>query len=151
MSKKYKRIDVVNYLIQLRKEEIETLEATHKMYTESLDLDEDSSVEVDDLVQQSRSTDDAMTTKIRLDDAKKELDQFMKLTPELVEGITEGNVVFTNKVNLVIGMAFQQFEYEGDKFVGISKNAPIYTSLEGKKQGDKVEFNGNEYLIEQIL
>ncbi|MBS7332129.1 MAG: hypothetical protein KIG88_00855 [Weeksellaceae bacterium] len=151
MSKKFTRKDVIDHLIYLREEEIKTLEETHKMQTESLDLDEDSSVEVDDLVQQSRSTDDAFATKIRLDEAKKELESFIILKPELVPGITEGNVVFTNKVNMVIGLAFQQFELDGVKFVGISTNAPIYKSLEGKIKGDTLEFNGVEYTIEEIL
>lgn len=151
MSKNYNRKDIIDHLIHLRQEEVQTLENTHKMYTESLDLDEDSSVEVDDLVQQSRSTEDAITTKLRIDEAKKELEVFVKLKPELVSGITEGNVVFTNKVNIVIGLAFQQFEFNGDKFVGMSTKAPIYKYIEGKVKGEQIEFNGIEYTIEEIL
>ena len=151
MSKKHVRKDIIDHLIQLRKEEIQTLESTHQMYTDSLDLDEDSSVEVDDLVQQSRSTEDAMAIELRIQEAQQELEVFINLEPELVPGITEGNVVITDKLNMVIGLAFQQFEIDGEKFVGMSTKAPLYQSLEGKLEGDKVEFNGTEYIIEEIL
>ena len=151
MGKTHRRKDVVNYLIQLREEEIENLEETHRMFQDSLNLDEDSSIEVDDLAQQSRSTDSAISTQLRITKAKAELEHFVELKPELVEGITEGNVVYTDKINLVIGMAFQQFDFNDEKYVGMSVDAPLYKVLEGKKTGDQVVFNNVEYLIEEII
>ena len=151
MSKKHIRKNIIDHLIKLRKEEIETLKATHQMYSDSLDLDEDSSLEVDDLVQQSRSTEDAIAIQLRIEEAQQELEVFINLEPELVPGITEGNVVITDQINMVIGLAFQQFKIDGEKFVGMSTQAPLYEFLEGKLEGDKIEFNGTEYIIQEIF
>lgn len=151
MGVTHKRQEVIAYLIQLREEEIKNLEETHEMYKDSLDIDEDSSIEVDDLAQQSRSTESAMSIQLRITQAKAELEKFVDLKPELVSGITEGNVVYTNVINLVIGMAFQQFDFNDEKYVGMSVDAPIYKVLEGKKTGDKVVFNEVEYHIEEII
>jgi len=59
--------------------------------------------------------------------------------------------VFTDKVNFVIGLSFKDFEWENKKFVGISTQAPIFDALVGKRAGDKLEFNGINYTIEEIL
>ena len=69
----------------------------------------------------------------------------------MIDEITEGNVVLTDKVNFVIGLSFKDFEWENKKFVGISTQAPIFEALVGKRAGDKIEFNGIKYTIEEIL
>lgn len=151
MSKKFSRIEVKAHLIELKSKEIEALEESHKIYADGADLDEESSLELDDFAQQSQSTDSARNLEMRINQAKENLEAFKNVRPELVNEITEGNVVLTDKINFVIGLAFKDFEWEGRKFIGISTEAPIFEALVGKRQGDKVEFNGIQYTIEEIL
>ncbi|WP_068598218.1 hypothetical protein ACF3NR_09930 [Vaginella massiliensis] len=152
MRKKiYNRKDVIEHLINLKREEIKGLEESYKIYAESADLDEDSSLELDDFAQQTLSTESARNLQLRIDAEREKLNQFINLRPELVNEITEGNVVLTDKVNFVIGMAFKDFEWEGKRFVGISTKAPIFEALVGKRAGDQVQFHDIVYNIEQIL
>jgi len=151
MSKKHIRKEVIAHLIELKSQEIKALEESHKIYADGADLDEESSLELDDFAQQSQSTDSARNLEIRINQAKENLEAFKTVRPELVDEITEGNVVFTDKVNFVIGLAFKDFEWENKKFVGISTDAPIFEALVGKREGDKVDFNGINYTIEEIL
>ncbi|GEM51713.1 hypothetical protein HX001_15460 [Empedobacter brevis] len=151
MNKKHIRKDVIQHLIQLKQDEINALKESERIYTESADLDEESSLELDDFAQQSQSTDSARNLQIRINQATEDLNNFKVLRPELIDEITEGNVVLTDKVNFVIGLSFKDFEWENKKFVGISTQAPIFEALVGKRAGDKIEFNGIKYTIEEIL
>lgn len=151
MNKKHVRKEVIDHLIQLKNEEINALQKSYEIYADGADLDEESSLKMDDFAQQSQSTDSARNIQIRIDQAQQNLDDFKNVRPELVDEITAGNVVFTNKVNFVIGLAFKEFEWENQRFVGISTAAPIFEALVGKREGDEVEFNGTTYLIEEII
>lgn len=151
MNKKHIRKDVIQHLIQLKQDEINALKESERIYAEGADLDEESSLELDDFAQQSQSTDSARNLQIRINQATEDLNNFRVLRPELIDEITEGNVVLTDKVNFVIGLSFKDFEWENKKFVGISTQAPIFEALVGKRAGDKIEFNGIKYTIEEIL
>jgi len=151
MSKKHIRKEVIAHLIELKSQEIKALEESHQIFADGADLDEESSLELDDFAQQSQSTDSARSLQVRINQAKENLEAFKNVRPELVDEITEGNVVFTDQVNFVIGLAFKDFEWENKKFVGISTQAPIFEALVGKREGDKVEFNGIKYTIEEII
>ncbi|MFV0201437.1 GreA/GreB family elongation factor [Empedobacter falsenii] len=151
MSKKHIRKEVIQHLIQLKQDEINALKESERIYAEGADLDEESSLELDDFAQQSQSTDAARKLNIRINQATEDLENFKALRPELINEITEGNVVLTDKVNFVIGLSFKDFEWENKNFVGISTQAPIFEALIGKRAGDKLEFNGIHYTIEEIL
>lgn len=151
MSKRHNRREVIQHLIQLKSEEIEALTASQKIFLEGADLDEESTLELDDFAQQNSSNDSAINLQNRINKAINDLQDFKELRPELVDEITEGNVVLTDKLNFVIGLSFKDFEWENKKFVGISTEAPIFSALVGKREGDKVEFNGISYTIEEIL
>lgn len=151
MSKRHTRREVIQHLIQLKSEEIEALTASQKIFLEGADLDEESTLELDDFAQQNSSNDSAINLQNRINKAINDLENFKELRPELIDEITEGNVVLTDKLNFVIGLSFKDFEWENKKFVGISTEAPIFGALVGKREGDKVEFNGISYTIEEIL
>ncbi len=151
MSKKYSRKEVIDHLILLKREEINGLEESKKIYSDSADLDEESTLELDDFAQQNQSTDAARAIQYRIDEERTKLNNFINLRPELVDEITEGNIVFTSKVNFVIGLAFKDFLWEDEKYIGISTQAPIFSALVGKSKGDELEFNGVHYVINEIL
>ena len=151
MKKKHVRKEVKDLLIDLKRKEIEALEKSYQIYADGADLDEEMTQKVDDLSQQSVSTESAMSIQNRINNANDELTKFENLVPELADGVTEGNIVFTDVINLVIGLAFQDFEWDDEKFLGITTDAPIYEVLQGKNEGDVIEFNGTTYTIEEII
>ncbi|MEM9985205.1 MAG: hypothetical protein AAF804_08935, partial [Bacteroidota bacterium] len=64
--------------------------------------------------------------------------------------VQAGAVVHTNKGHFLMGVAVPQFEVEGKKFLGISRKAPIYHAMAGKKKGEKFEMRGQTYQIQGI-
>jgi len=151
MDKKDKRKKIINHLIELKEQEIKALEDSYKIFNESADLDEETTLELDDFSKQDQSRDSARNVLMRVNLAKENLSDFKNLRPQLVEEITSGNVVLTDKVNFVIGLAFKDFNWENEKYIGISTDAPIFSELQFKKEGDTLVFNGVEYQIKEVL
>lgn len=151
MNKRHIRQEVIAHLIQLKQEEIDALQHSQDIYSEGADLDEESSLGYDDFAQQSQSTESAMNLEFRINQAVENLERFKSIQRDDAKGVQEGDVVFTSKVNFVIGLAFKDFEWDNEHFIGISTNAPIFEALEGKEEGDNFSFNGVDYTIEEIL
>lgn len=151
MDKKDKRREIINFLIELKEKEIKALEDSYKIFVDSADLDEESTLELDDFSKQDQSRDSARNVLTRIEKAKENLAKFKNIRPQLVDEITNGNVVLTDKVNFVIGLAFKDFEWKNEKFIGISVEAPIFAELQWKKEGETLVFNQVEYKIKEIL
>lgn len=60
-------------------------------------------------------------------------------------------VVKTNIANIVVAVPQRTFEVDGEKYNGVSTESPIYQALEGKSAGDKVDFNGQQLEIKDVL
>ena len=151
MDKKEKRKKIINHLIELKEQEILALENSFEIFNESADLDEETTLELDDFSKQDQSRNSAQNVRMRINLAQENLNEFKNLRPQLVDEITNGNVVLTDKVNIVIGLAFKEFIWENEKYVGISTDAPIYAELQTKKEGDAFVFNGTKYQIKEVL
>ena len=62
-----------------------------------------------------------------------------------------GSVVVTDKRNLFVSTGIEEFEVKGEKYFGLSAQAPLFKNMTGSKQGDKVSFNGIEYTILEVF
>ncbi len=60
-------------------------------------------------------------------------------------------LVKTSLLNLVVSVPQRTFEVGGEKYNGISTKSPVYEALEGKKAGEKVEFNGQKIEIKEVV
>lgn len=60
-------------------------------------------------------------------------------------------IVKTDMANLVISVPQRTFEVDGEKFNGVSTKSPIYEALEGRTAGDKVDFNGQNIEIKEVI
>ncbi len=151
MKTEYHRDEIKTHLIHLKEEEIRSLEQAAGTYVKDADLDEEAVIDADDLSHQNQSTEAARNVYVQLEEAMQQLEAFRKLHPEDSSIITDGSIVITNQVNLVIGLSFKDFEWKGVRFVGITTKAPIFSALSNKRAGDSFQFKDTEYVIEQIL
>ena len=84
---------------------------------------------------------------------------FLKEELEILQGIdpnsemsqvAPGAVVVTNQRTFFISVSIEQVEVNGQDIFGLSTKAPIFQSLRGKKVGDKFDFNGIHYEIQDV-
>jgi len=66
------------------------------------------------------------------------------------EEVAEGAVVRVNGRWFVVAVATDAFECDGQTYMGISPEAPIFGTLAGASAGDVVEFNGRPLSIEAV-
>jgi transcription elongation GreA/GreB family factor len=64
--------------------------------------------------------------------------------------IAPGSVVCTNQGNYYIAISAGQLKVDGVVYYAISIASPIGSKLSGLKKGDKFEFNGKKFAIEQV-
>lgn len=65
--------------------------------------------------------------------------------------VEEGAAVRFGGRWFVIAVATSAFDYDGTSFIGMSKDAPIFTAIEGKRAGELFEFDGKEMRIEAVV
>lgn len=65
--------------------------------------------------------------------------------------VSLGSVVFTSKANYFIAVSLGAIEVENETFYAISPSTPIGQLLMGKIIKDEVTFNGNSFVIEEIV
>ncbi len=145
-----KRNDIINKIIDEQKRIVANLENSVERYDHASDLDEDGTIDPDDLSQQTQSRDMLLRFTQLLDKAKNDLEYLITETDEEHNAIEEGVLIETDKAYIFIGISVPKFS-AGDKDVyAISVEAPIYTNIRGKKVGDVVDFNQQEMKIISI-
>lgn len=71
--------------------------------------------------------------------------------PELaLDYVTIGSVVETDKAIFYPSVSIERFDVEGKEVIGISRSAPLYMVMEGKRKGDEFSYNDVHYSIKDI-
>ena len=64
--------------------------------------------------------------------------------------VEPGSIIKFNDKNFVVSVASSQFEYQGQMYIGISTEAPIYKAMKGSSAGDTFEYGGQEYRVQAV-
>ena len=87
----------------------------------------------------------------RLQQLKRQLNELNNFKGENNEHCESGALVLLEKVSLLLGPAIGKVIIQGEPLLCISMGSPIGQLLNGKKEGDKIQFNGKEQLIHKVL
>ena len=71
----------------------------------------------------------------------------MKTADNHFSEVSLGAIVKTDKMTFFPSVSLEEFKVDGDKLFGISRDAPIYKEMLGKKKGDSFSMNGQNYKI----
>ncbi len=66
------------------------------------------------------------------------------------KNVGSGNLVLTTLFNYYISISIGEIVVEGKKYYAVSPSSPIGKILLGKQKGDKLIFNGKEFMIKDI-
>lgn len=67
------------------------------------------------------------------------------------EQVALGSIVKTGNANYFISIPAGELKLENEKFYAVGIQAPVAQKLLTKKKGDKIELNGNNLMIEEII
>lgn len=75
-----------------------------------------------------------------------------KIDPNVINSIVSiGSLVITNKLRFFISVPLGKITLGIQEYFLVSLTAPLAKNFTGKQKGDQVLFNGQEYLIEEIV
>lgn len=58
-----------------------------------------------------------------------------------------GSIVVTDRDTFFVSASIEEFEVDGMKFFGLSRESPLFKAMEGKKNGDRFSHNYSDYRI----
>ncbi len=89
-----------------------------------------------------------------LDFANREMNQLLYLKSihdDVHEKAEFGAVVVTDIATFFISTSIEQFELEGETFIGLSIYSPLFLKMKGKRKGETFFYNGVTYQIDDIF
>lgn len=142
--------ELKNKLIEQQEGMIAEFEQKVKDIHSMVDIDEEDTIDPEDFSHQAEAGEMEELIKSQLNRAKEKLGELKKFPIDEISEIRTGAIVETNERNFIVGFSIPPVAIEGKEFVGISKEAPIYSALEGKNVGDRFEVGGVTYEITKI-
>lgn len=138
------------FLIESQKGIIRDLE--DKIATESTmaDIDENDTIDPEDLSHQAESATLKQLFTQKLAKAKADLANLEHVDFSPKTSALPGAVVSTEKFHFVLGYAAIPFEFENKTMVGVSVDSPIFPEIKGKQIGDVFAYSDNTYTIVEI-
>lgn len=106
------------------------------------------------LGQQSQRVAEVDNLHRALDLANNEMDDLLRLSgrkKELHSRVEPGAVVVTDRDTIFVSVSIEQFEVDGEPYVGISTKSPLYAAMKGKQAGDTFECAGIAYNILEVF
>jgi hypothetical protein len=86
--------------------------------------------------------------------AKEEMNELLRLASRQSADhsrVEPGAVVVTDRDTVFVCVSIEQFEVDGEPFVGISTRSPRYAAMKGKEAGDRFECAGVDYTIVDLF
>ncbi len=129
---------------------ISDMEASRERLETAADLDENETMDPEDLSRQNELGSMATRLKFMLQKAKSDLEMFRELPLDPSDVVKAGSLVVTDSYVFYVGIAVHPFDMDGKHVVSISTDAPIYIAMHGKKTGDSFTVANRTYKIESI-
>ena len=114
------------------------------------DIDEDDTLGPEDFSHQNQYNEMNKLIKNQLVKAENDLNKLLSIDFNSKEQIEIGSIVTTDKFSFIIGVATFPFNIDGRQYVGISVEAPIYSMMLNKTEGEMFSYANNEYKIVSI-
>lgn len=115
-----------------------------------VNLDEDNTLDPEDYSNQTESREMKMLIQKQLDKALFDYEKVKKIDFSEKTVAVVGALVTTDMFNFILGVATTPFLFGNKQIVGVSTEAPIFSSLLGRKIGDSFQFSGHQYNINHI-
>ena len=129
---------------------IHDLKAELNLKESLANIDEDNTLDPEDYSNQTVSKEMKMLLQKQLDKALYDFEKVKKMDFSEKSEAVVGALVTTDMFNFILGVASTPFLFGNMQIVGVSTEAPIFSSLLGRKVGDSFQFSGNQYNINQV-
>jgi transcription elongation factor GreA len=141
---------IIKTLIRTQNQVIVDLKERISVGKLASDIDEDNTLDPEDYSHQNESVEMNQLLTVQLEKAENDLAKLQAIEFSPKSKIEIGALVKTNQFSFVIGIATFPFNVDGNQYVGISVDAPIYSIMKDKIEGETFSFVNNIYQIVSI-
>ena len=144
------RNEILDTIIEAQMQLVANLKKSLETYESTTDLDEQSTIDLDDQSHQADLHDIKIEMTQKLQMEEDDLKQIRTLRHREADEVQEGAVVETDMAYFFFGFAFAPVEFKGKKVLGVSLEAPAFAQNEGKKKGDTMQLGDKKEKITAI-
>jgi transcription elongation GreA/GreB family factor len=142
---------ICSRLMSLEAEELAAAIAHYEAFLRDSQLDDREGHDKDELAVSRENADLAAAFDHPVQAHHAKIDVIENLDFSLTDRVQPGAVVCFNKRRFVVAVSTTRFEVEGETYMGISTQSPIYKAMAGLRAGDVFTFNGQDFEIEDVL
>ena len=144
------RNKIIDTIIEHQQKLVDNLVKSLATYETTTDLDEESTIDLDDQSHQADAQEMRMELNEKLKMEQDDLRHINSLKFRTSEEIKEGAVVETKEAIYFIGFTFAPIALEDKSIFGVSLEAPVFNNNEGKKKGDELVLKDTKQKILNI-
>lgn len=137
-------------LIEIQLKSIEKLKEKISASHSGADIDEDQTIDPEDLSHQSELLNLENVFILQLNKAENDLGVLSKIDFSEKSCAEPGALITTENFHFFLGHAVIPFDFEGKHIVGVSIDSPIYPEMKGKKIGESFSYSQKTYTIIDI-
>lgn len=142
---------ICDRMMALEAEELAAAKAHYDAFIRDSRLD-DREVHDKDEIAVSRENADlaaAFDSPVQTHHAK--IDVIENLDFSVTDTVRPGAVVCMGDRNFIVAVSTSRFEVQGQTFMGISPQSPIYKAMDGLRAGETFRHNGQEFRIQDVI
>lgn len=148
-------MEIKNKIIKLIEEQlkksIENFEETGSTLNKAADMDEESTRSIDDYSQQANDKELELRVKEQIAAVNQKINWLENNGSGSQDTVAPGALVETKDSYFFVGIALPpNIQVEDKKITGISENAPVYATIEGKRKGDSIKIGDKSVKILNI-
>lgn len=145
------RKDCIQALLDEQDRIIENLEEQVERYRKASDIDEDDTLDPDDLSHQTEAKDLQQRFEQLYAQAKAVRTEIEQLKTVESDAVAEGSFAVLEHLILFFGVSIPKFSVKDREVLGISSEAPIYSDAMGKTKGDTLTLGKDSYTIQEVF
>ena len=120
-------------------------------HKQQYDLDETETTDPEDMSHQTVSRDMEMRLQLQADEARNNLALVKEFAGKDLNSVEYGALLETDKKWFLVGVSAPvQVLKSGKQLVSFSTEAPVYSKLEGLKEGESFELGNEKYKIKKV-
>ncbi|MGV6804026.1 MAG: hypothetical protein ACWA49_07450 [Ruegeria sp.] len=142
---------IIDSLMSLEAQELEAAQAHHEAFQKESQLDDREGHDKDDIAASRESADLAAAFDGPVHAHHAKIDVIENTDFGLTDTVQPGAVVRLSDRCFVVCVSTTRFDADGETYMGISTQSPIYLAMAGMQKGDVFTHNGTEFEIQEVL
>ena len=139
--------EIISALIASEENFMEKLSITLQEFKMASDLDEEATMDRQEMSQANEAKDMQLRMQLQYDKAKADLDELKNDSQTSNDTVVSGSLIETEKSFYYVGVAVHSIEVDGKTLYGISSDSPAFTEVFGKAKGDSINLGENKHTI----